>query len=98
MTDTPWVLIERVASAMYTLPDPNDPDYVPSPWPPRHPDDHAMWMAYAKAAINAMPPLEETVMALDYNELCNLSGLAQSEVGRRNMQARAANGEDGGGW
>ncbi|WP_311257369.1 hypothetical protein [Microbacterium sp. WCS2018Hpa-9] len=54
MTDTPWVLIERVAAAMYTLPDPNDPDAPIAPWPPTHPDDHAWWMAHAKAAINAI--------------------------------------------
>lgn len=53
MTDTPWVLIERVAAAMYTTPDPNDPDAPIHPWPPTHPDDHAWWMAHAKAAINA---------------------------------------------
>lgn len=54
MTDTPWVLIERVAAAMYVLPDPNEPDYQPKPWPPTHPDDHAWWMAHARAAINAI--------------------------------------------
>lgn len=98
MTDTPWVLIEKVAAAMYVLPDPADPDAPIAQWPPTHPDDHAWWMAHARAAINAMPSLEESVLALEYNELCSLSGLVQSEVGRRNMQARAANGEDGGGW
>jgi len=54
MTDTPWVLIERVAAAMYVTPDPTEPDYEPKPWPPTHPDDHAWWMAHAKAAINAI--------------------------------------------
>lgn len=54
MTDTPWVLIERVAAEMYVLPDPNDPDTPIAPWPPTHPDDHAWWMAHAKAAINAI--------------------------------------------
>lgn len=60
MTDTPWVLIERVAAAMYVLPDPNEPDYEPSPWPPTHPDDHAWWMAHAKAAINAINAIKES--------------------------------------
>lgn len=54
MTVTPWVLIERVAAAMYVLPDPNEPDAPIHPWPPTHPDDHAWWMAHAKAAINAI--------------------------------------------
>lgn len=54
MTETPWVLIEKVAAAMYVTPDPNEPDYEPSQWPPTHPDDHAWWMAHAKAAINAI--------------------------------------------
>lgn len=47
-------LIERVAAAMYTTPDPNDPDAPIAPWPPTHPDDHAWWMTHAKAAINAI--------------------------------------------
>lgn len=54
MTVTPWVLIERVAAAMYVLPDPTDPDAPIAQWPPTHPDDHAWWMAHARAAINAI--------------------------------------------
>lgn len=42
--------------------------------------------------------IADVVVGLDYDELCRLSGAVESELGRRNLEARAANDEDGGGW
>lgn len=47
-------LIERVAAAMYETPDPTEPDFEPSKWPPTHREDRAWWMAHATAAFNAV--------------------------------------------
>lgn len=47
-------LIERVALAMYETPDPTEPEYAGSQWPPTHPEDLARWLSWAKAAINAI--------------------------------------------
>lgn len=50
------------------------------------------WLASRDSDMDAL------VARLDYNQLSLLSGLVQSELGNRNMRARADNGEDGSGW
>jgi hypothetical protein len=35
---------------------------------------------------------------LDYEQLCRLSGRVNTELSRRNLEARLAAGEDDGGW
>lgn len=47
-------MVERVAAAMFNAPDPADPDWVGSQWPPSHPDDRVWWLTRAEAAINAL--------------------------------------------
>ncbi len=46
--------IERVAAAMFNAPDPAEPDYTGSQWPPSHPEDLAWWLNLAEAAIDAL--------------------------------------------
>lgn len=45
-------LVRSTAKAMYEAPDPDEPDYVPTPWPPRHPDDERYWLGLATAAVS----------------------------------------------
>lgn len=52
-------LVESVAKAMYEAPDPSEPDYMPSAWPPAHPDDRAYMLNMAKCAIDAVREFDE---------------------------------------
>ncbi len=54
------------------------------------------WLATHDAGVRA--DLPALIASLDYGQLGHLSNMAEAELGRRNMAARLANGEDGGGW
>jgi hypothetical protein len=47
-------LIEKVAAGIYESRSTVDPDFVPSKWPPRHPEDAQAMRDYAAGAIAAL--------------------------------------------